>query len=136
VVNAAGAEVRATYTAPAADGGRFELVIPYTFVKGQAAWMNGVELGRYAITLGGNTRRFLITSTDDRVAAALERELAGGLRTWEAVFKSVGYVPTGLGAGGDWDRFSDSGGYAHLIQAAAQYVTWKAGRRDWEEQVR
>lgn len=136
VVNAAGAVVRAEYTAPAADGGGFELVIPYTVVKGQAAWMNGVELGRYALTLGGETRRFLIASDNARVAAALERELAGGLRTWEAVFRSAGYVPTGLGVGGDWDRFSDSGGYAHLIQAAAQYVNWKAGCRDWEEQVR
>ena len=28
------------------------------------------------------------------------------------------------------------GSRAHLIHAAAQYVNWKAGRRDWEEQVR
>jgi hypothetical protein len=26
-------------------------------------------------------------------------ELAGGLRTWEAIFKEKGYVPTGIGAG-------------------------------------
>ena len=63
---------------------------------------------------------------------ALEKELAGGLRTWEAIFEAKGYIPSGLGAGGDWDKFSDSGGYAHLISAASQYILWMQKKRDWD----
>jgi hypothetical protein len=54
--------------------------------------------------------------------ADLERELSGGLRTWEAIFDAYGYIPTSLGRGEPWDHFSDAGGYAHLISAASQYV--------------
>ena len=63
---------------------------------------------------------------------ALGRELAGGLRTWEAIFNAYGYVPTGLGRGEPWDHFSDSGGYAHLISAASQYLLYLDGRADWD----
>lgn len=71
------------------------------------------------------------------VKAALERELGGGLRTWEAIFKIRGYIPTGLGAGNcpagfPWDELSDTGGYAHLISAASQWLVYLEGKRDWE----
>ncbi len=67
----------------------------------------------------------------------LERELGGGLRTWEAIFDEYGYLPTGIGcqtavAGTKWDAFSDTGGYAHLISAASQWVLYLEGKRDWE----
>jgi hypothetical protein len=29
-------------------------------------------------------------------------------------------------------RFTDAGGYAHLIQAAAQWVMYREGKADWE----
>ncbi|QIF04972.1 hypothetical protein [Roseimicrobium sp. ORNL1] len=66
----------------------------------------------------------------------LERELGGGLRTWEAVFNEYGYIPTGIGCqsampGVVWDEFSDNGGYAHLISAAAQWIQYKEGKADW-----
>ncbi len=72
------------------------------------------------------------------VKVALERELGGGLRTWEAVFKEYGYIPTGIGChstlpGVPWDEFSDTGGYAHLISAAAQWILYKEGHADWEK---
>ncbi len=73
----------------------------------------------------------------ETVAQWLERELGGGLRTWEAVFDQYGYIPTGIGCqtglpGVRKDEFSDSGGYAHLISAAAQWIFHLEGRRDWE----
>jgi hypothetical protein len=69
--------------------------------------------------------------------AWLEREAGTGLRTWESVLDAYGYIPTGLGCnnaapGFPWDEFSDTGGYAHLISAAAQWLTWLDGQRDWE----
>lgn len=75
--------------------------------------------------------------TQDEVAAWLERELGGGLRTWEAIFDHYGYVPTGIGCqstlpGTRWDAFSDTGGYAHLISAAAQWVLYQDEQRDWK----
>ena len=72
--------------------------------------------------------------------AQLERELGGGLHTWEAIFKERGYIPTGIGAGGagggtyQWDNFSDTGGYAHLISAAAQWIFYLENKKDWEQQ--
>ena len=79
------------------------------------------------------------TNSND-VRTALERELGGGLRTWEAIFKTKGYIPTGLGAGNcgagfPWDELSDTGGYAHLISAAAQWLLYLEGKRDWEVQM-
>jgi len=73
------------------------------------------------------------------VRAALEKELSGGLRTWEAVFDHYGYIPTGIGGGTvvpgtPWDDFSDTGGYAHLISACAQWIFYLENRNDWEEQ--
>jgi hypothetical protein len=139
VMDSGGQPLRAQTTGDAIEGGGglvAKVVIPYRATKGQGPWMNGVELGRYTLTVNGKSQTFTLASPGTRVAAELERELAGGLRTWEAVFKTLGYVPTGLGAGGDWDHFSDSGSYAHLIQTAAQYVLWKTGRRDWEAHTR
>jgi len=57
---------------------------------------------------------------------------AGGLRTWEAIFQEKGYIPTGLGTGPQWDDYSDTGGYAHLISAASQWLLYLEGKRDWE----
>jgi hypothetical protein len=110
----------------------FQFVLPYTIVKDQKPWANGIELGRYTITVGKESKTFVLASTEKQVRDALEKELAGGLRTWEAIFETKGYIPTGLGAGGDWDKFSDTGGYAHLVSAASQYILWKQKKRDWE----
>ena len=57
----------------------------------------------------------------------LEREVGQGLRTWAAVFAEYGYIPSGIGCqsaapGIPFDEFSDTGGYAHLISAASQWV--------------
>ncbi len=110
----------------------FEFAVPYSVMKGRDPWANGVELARYTLAVGDAERTFVLASGEADVEAALERELAGGLRTWEAIFAAKGFVPTGLNVGGDWDGFSDAGGYAHLIGAAAQYLLWKDGKRDWE----
>jgi hypothetical protein len=67
----------------------------------------------------------------------LEQEAGGGLRTWEAVFAEYGYIPSGIGCQGAapgiiWDEFSDTGGYAHLISAAAQWILYLEGKADWD----
>ena len=82
---------------------------------------------------------FFPPESEAEVRAALERELGGGLRTWQAIFKSKGYIPTGIGAGGTgagfpWDDISDTGGYAHLISAAAQWIFHLEGKTDWVTQ--
>jgi hypothetical protein len=115
----------------------FELVmitVPYTVNKGAAPWGNGVEHGRISIRANGQTRNLYLASSEADVKAALERELAGGLRTWEAIFDEKGFIPTGIGTMTHWDMFSDSGGYAHLISAAAQWVLLLEGKADWEVQ--
>lgn len=75
--------------------------------------------------------RALLTVSEANVKAWLERELGCGLRTWQAVFDEKGYIPTSLGSTYDWDKYSDSGGYAHLISAAAQWLLVLEGKSDW-----
>jgi len=110
----------------------FVFDLPYTVAKGQNPWANGVEHGRYSIRVGKDIRNFYLASPESQVAAWLRHELAGGLRTWGALFREKGFIPTGMGRGGDWDYFSDSGGYAHLLSAAAQWLLCLDGRSDWE----
>ena len=115
-----------------ASGFTFAVQIPYTIQKDQKAWMTGVEQERYSVQSGEVKRNFYLMSRVNPVASWLEYELGKGLRTWEAIFKEKGCIPTSIGAGAEWDRFSDAGGYAHLISAAAQWILYQEGKRDWE----
>jgi hypothetical protein len=114
------------------DGG-FLVYIPYSVVKQQTPWANGIEHGRYSLRVGQQTVNLYVASPEAQVRAWLAHDLGGGLRTWQAIFRSQGYIPTGIGAG-DWDRFSDSGGYAHLLSAASQWLLYLDGKNDWELQ--
>lgn len=137
-VNAAGdplaLDVRPTQKT---DASTFCVAVPYTICKGQASWLNVIEHGRYSIGVGQQTRNLYVASSAPQVIAWLEHELGAGLRTWQAVFDQVGCIPTGIGAGSlyddlRWDDMSDSGGYAHLISAAAQWLIYLDARRDWQ----
>lgn len=112
------------------DGPGFEIAIPYTVVKDQKAWANGIEHSRYAVSSGGARRNFYLASSEEQVRAALLRELGDGLRTWSGILDEKGYIPTGDGPG--WNRFSDTGGYAHLLSAASQWLLILEGKRDWD----
>lgn len=114
------------------DGFQFAIEIPYTVVKGQQSWMNGIEQGRYSVQVGDATRNFYLASPTEHVLKRLEHELAGGLRTWQAIFREKGYLPSGMGTNQDFDHFSDSGAYAHLLSAASQWLLCLEGKRDWE----
>lgn len=133
VVNDRGQKLRAKVTRTVRDGGlAFSASLPWTAAKDQTGvWANGVEHGRYSARSGKATRNLYLASTEASVTKRLRRELGEGLRTWRALFDEKKYIPTGLGAG-DWDHFSDSGGYAHLIAAAAQWLLVLDGKKDWE----
>lgn len=80
-------------------------------------------------------RRTLLTETEEQAIAALRRELGGGLRTWKAVFDDYGYIPSSIGGnakGNEYEQRSDSTGYAHLLNACAQWLNVLEGRRDWD----
>jgi hypothetical protein len=119
-------------TKRSAEGFRFSCFIPYTVVKSQGLWMNGVPHARYSVQLGNDVQNLYMTQEEEQVKSWLWYELAGGLRTWEAVFQKKGYLPSGLGEP-RWERFSDTGGYAHLISAAAQYILCLEKKKDWEQ---
>jgi len=114
-------------------GFRFELTLPYTVSKEQGLWANGIEHGRYSIAVGETSRNLYLASDEAQVRAWLAHELGAGLRTWDAMFRELGYIPTGLKAGGQWQNFSDNGAYAHLISAGAQWLFVLEGKRDWEQ---
>ncbi|HVE40442.1 MAG TPA: hypothetical protein VNM14_11170 [Planctomycetota bacterium] len=112
------------------DGPTFDVTLPYTVVKDQKPWANGLEQYRYTVAVGDATRTFYLASSEDQVKEALTKELGEGLRTWRTVLDEKGYIPTGDGPG--WNQFSDTGGYAHLISAASQWILFLEGKRDWE----
>lgn len=127
--NDRGDELRISAEAAPADGGfAFEFELPYTVAKGQKPWANGVEHFRYRVDLGEARRTFTLVSSEDEVRRALRRELGQGLRTWERIFAEKGHIPTGIGR---WDGYSDSGGYAHLLAAGAQWLHVLDGKRNW-----
>jgi hypothetical protein len=126
-VNDAGEALRAESKT---DGSTFEITLPYTVVKDQKSWANGLEHFRYTIASGDAKRNYYLASSEEQVKTALLRELGEGLRTWRAIFDEKGYIPTGDGAG--WSQFSDAGGYAHLLSAASQWLLYLDGKRDWD----
>ena len=135
-VNHEGKALKVEAESVRADGPKgiaFDLRIPYTVVKGQGLWANGIEHGRYAVAVGDAVRTIYLASPEWQVAAHLERELGRGLTTWRAVFEHYGYIPTHFGRNDFWDHISDSGGYAHLISAGAQWLLCLEAKRDWED---
>jgi hypothetical protein len=116
----------------------FTIHLPFMIQKQQGAWWTAIEHGRYSIRCGDATRNFYLMSTEERVRDGLRKELAGGLRTWEGIFRDKGYIPTGLDnlhTVGTMkpDQLSDTGGYAHLIAAGAQYLLYLDHRCDWQD---
>ena len=61
----------------------------------------------------------------------VETERGKQLLRFEQCIIAAGSQPVKL-PGFPWDEFSDNGGYAHLISAAAQWLTYLDGKRDWE----
>ncbi len=80
--------------------------------------------------------KLALLGDETAVKARLERELGGGLRTWQSIMDEMGYIPSGIGTGQDFDHFSDTGGYAHLLKAAAMWLMYLDDQRDWEKQDR
>ena len=116
---------------------RASVSLSRTVAKGQVPWANLVEHQLCTLILNGEQKPLHFASYERHVKLVLEHELGRGLRTWQALFKEQGYLPTGLGAGGmgggyAWDDMSDAGGYAHLISAGAQWLLYLEGKRDWE----
>jgi len=141
--NDRGESLVVNHTPTKSEGGatRFSVRLPYTVVEGQGAWANGVEFGTYLVQVGGETRPFVLATSEQQVAAWLEHELGAGLRTWRAIYQHCGYIPTGLGTnslrigpGWTWDAYSDSGSCGHLLAAGAQWLLCLEGKRDWELQ--
>jgi hypothetical protein len=114
------------------DGVAFSVELRYTVTKGQKPWANGIEHGRYSIQRGDAVRNLYLASPEPQVKAWLEREAGCGLRTWDAIFRRYGYIPTHIGRSAFWDGLSDTGGYAHLVSAAAEWVLYLDGKNDWE----
>ena len=109
-----------------------DCVIPTTVNKAQSPWMNCIELEKYAIKIEGDEVEFILASSQADVVKSLEKEVAEGIFNWSKVFATKGFIPTALETGSDWDHYSDTGGYAHLISACAQYLNYLEGKKDWE----
>jgi hypothetical protein len=114
------------------EGPLLSVAIPYTVAKGQGEWFTATEHGRASIRVGDKLTNLYFLSPTEQVRDRLTYRLGSGLRTWRSMFRDYGYIPTGLNAGGDWQHYSDTGGYAHLLSAASQWLLHLDGRRDWQ----
>jgi hypothetical protein len=118
---------------------RFSVMLPHRAIATQMGGWNPIVHGRHSIKVGDQVRNFYVVPHEDRLKDSLLRELAGGLATWRGIFQEKGYIPTGMNAASvadtKWDNLSDSGGYAHLIAAAAQYLLYLDRQHDWEQKV-
>lgn len=129
----AGALLGGKFSATLDRGNRIiDCIIPTTVDKAQSPWMNCIELEKYSMTIEGDEVEFVLASIQADVVKSLEREVAEGIFNWSKVFATKGYIPTGIEAGSDWDHYSDTGGYAHLISACSQYLNHLEGKKDWE----
>jgi hypothetical protein len=133
--NGAGDElvVEAVESRRSNDRPQFAFTLPYAAVKEQGRWWTALPHLRGSVQADGIVQNLYFTSEEEQVKRWLAWELGGGLRTWQAIFREKGFIPTGMNAGAEWDRFSDSGGYAHLISAGAQWIFVLEGKRDWEQ---
>jgi hypothetical protein len=118
------------------DGWIAEVRIPYTFVPGQNAWINGVDFGRYRVGIDTAPQQIVcIRSEAARVRKRLENSVLGTIDYWYRVWQEKGCIPSGwhtaTTSAGSWE-LSDAGGYAHLIQALALWLIYEDGRREWE----
>ena len=114
-----------------------ELRIPYTIVKAQKLWINGVEHGRYRLTVdGGRGKVVYFLSDPQRIIRRMEMYALGTVQTWYDIWQQVGCIPSGWRAPGtgpnkDWE-LSDAGNYAHLVSAIAAILMDRAGTPDWQ----
>jgi len=116
-----------------ADGFSFSVELPYTLAREQKApWLNLLEHMRCSVQCGAAVKNLYCASDEADVKAWLEHELGCGLRTWDAVFREKGYLPCSINRRPMNDNWSDSGAYAHVISAAAQWVMCLENRKDWE----
>jgi hypothetical protein len=143
VINVSDREIVATNTAgeklqierlitPQGENHSGKIEIPYAAIKSQKSWATAIEGTRWSIRIDKSVVNICIQSREAELVVALQRELSGGLRTWEAIFDEKGYIPTGMGTNSPKDNFSDTGGYAHLISATAQYILLLEGKKDCE----
>ena len=118
------------------DAWMVEVRIPYTFVPGQNAWINGVDFGRYRVGIDTAPQQTVgILSEASRVQKRLEQGVLGTIDYWARVWKEAGVIPSGWDTptvkAGAW-AVSDAGGYAHLLNAMAFWLIYQDGNREWE----
>jgi hypothetical protein len=113
-----------------------ELRIPYTVVPGQAPWINGVDFGRYKVSVNGSPAGTILIGSDaSRIRKRLEDTVLGNIDYWHRVWLEAGCIPSGWRSpttpAGSWE-ISDAGGYAHLMNAIALWLIYEDGKREWQ----
>lgn len=109
-----------------------ELRVPYSVVPGQNQWINGVDNGRYVVSIDGasNPVTVYMLSDPQRVVHRLEAMSLGAIATWHGIWKELGIIPSGYRgpvlADHGWE-WSDTGNYAHLIRTIALILIDRAG---------
>lgn len=117
-------------------GQRWSLRLPYSHNPGQRTWLNGVECGRYRLTLADRPPLLLVcASSPRRVLRRLEAGVLGTIATWEAIRRESGVLPGAVAdprsaAGGE--SASAAGTYAHLLKTIALWLLYRDGQSEWQ----
>ncbi len=111
------------------------LRVPYSVMPGQSQWINGMDNGRYVVSIDGTGERTIyMLSEPKRVIHRLEAMSLGAVATWHGVWKELGVIPSGYRGPLQTDRgweWSDAGNYAHLIRTIALVLIDRAGTSEW-----
>jgi hypothetical protein len=114
-----------------------EIRLPYTFMRGQAAWINGVENGRYTLTVNGESKTLYLLSEPARVVKKLEAVILGTIDTLARISEEQGggipsgYHPDPKRKVRSWE-VSDSGNIGHVISTVALWSIYQQGKNEWE----
>lgn len=83
--------------------------------------------GRHSIK-GNHTKCGILTSAGARDKNEPAAEVPKQHRSGVKFFRRTAFSPP---HGFVWDELSDTGGYAHLISAACQWLLYLEGKNDW-----
>ncbi len=110
-----------------------ELRIPYTIMPSQAHWINGIDHGRYDVTVNDQPAGTVyMLSSPERVIRRLEELVIGTVATWHDIWTEAGCIPSSWRTHNRQHEGCDSGNYAHLIKTIARWLLYQQGTTEWD----
>jgi hypothetical protein len=113
-----------------------ELSIPYTVMPGQKQWINGIDNGRYRVSIDGAPPQIVyILSSPERIIQRLELCVDVAIAFHFSMWREKSLIPSGISgpnlSAESWE-YGDAGNYAHLMRLIALRVLDRDAESEWE----